>query len=75
MLLNVYCKRKTSVLCMTIRSQLQTEDMISFNKDVIAGIRNEHIVVVRTSKLKLIPFVILSWYLQQTLLHLFKRKK
>ena len=74
MLLNVYCKRKTSVLCMTIRSQLQTED-ISFNKDVIAGIRNEHIVVVRTSKLKLIPFVILSWYLQQTLLHLFKRKK
>ena len=73
--LNHVAKCILQVLCVTIRFQLQTEDMILFNKDVIAGIRNEHIVVVRTSKLKLILFVILSWYLQQTLLHLFKRKK
>ena len=72
--LNHVAKCILQVLCVTIRFQLQTEGIL-FNKDVIAGIRNEHIVVVRTSKLKLILFVILSWYLQQTLLHLFKRKK
>lgn len=51
-LLNAGSKQTTWVQCMTIRFWLKTENLISSNKHVIGGVKNDHKVVVGISKVR-----------------------
>ena len=51
-LLNGDSNRAMRFQCMIIRFRSQTEDLISFNKQVISGVENEHKAVVKISKVK-----------------------